>query len=98
STRSSSRRSASRSSPAAAFFGTFSAMRILIIHASAGNGHKRAAEAIAAAYKVIGGHDVDVIDALDWAPAKFKGLYQGSFETTVKHAPWFFGAMFHGSS
>jgi processive 1,2-diacylglycerol beta-glucosyltransferase len=73
-------------------------MRILIIHATAGNGHKRAAEAIAAAYKAMGGHEVEVIDSLDWAPAKFKTFYQQSFEKSVKHAPWFFGAMFHGSS
>ncbi|HVY62854.1 MAG TPA: glycosyltransferase [Planctomycetota bacterium] len=74
-------------------------MRILIIHATAGNGHKRAAEAVAAAYRAMGGgHDVDVIDSLDWAPPKFKTFYQQSFEQSVKHAPWFFGAMFHGSS
>jgi processive 1,2-diacylglycerol beta-glucosyltransferase len=74
-------------------------MRILIIHATAGNGHKRAAEAIAAAFAATGGgHDVSVIDSLDFAPAKFKTFYQQSFEKSVKHAPWFYGALFHGSS
>jgi processive 1,2-diacylglycerol beta-glucosyltransferase len=74
-------------------------MKILIIHASAGNGHKRAAEAVAAAVRGMpGGHQADVLDALDLAPAKFKTFYQRSFESTVKHAPWFFGAMFHASS
>ncbi len=72
--------------------------KVLIIHATAGNGHKRAAEAVAAAVKARGeGHDVDVLDALDFAPGSFKGFYQGSFERSVKHAPWFFGAMFHAS-
>src|SRR5206468_4094625 len=74
-------------------------MKILIIHASAGNGHKRAAEAIAAAYRGMGGgHQAEVLDALDLAPASFKTFYQRSFESTVKHAPWFFGALFHASS
>lgn len=42
--------------------------------------------------------EVEVIDALDLAPARFKRFYQGSFEATVKHAPWFYGAIFRGSS
>lgn len=73
--------------------------KLLLIHASAGNGHKRAAEAIAAAAGALSpAPDVAVIDALDWAPEKFKTFYQRGFEGTVKHAPWFFGALFHASS
>lgn len=75
-------------------------MRILIIHASAGNGHKRAAEAVARAYAEDrpGLFEVDVVDALDLAPARFKRFYVGSFESSVKRAPWLFGALFRASS
>ena len=74
-------------------------MKVLILHASAGAGHKRAAEAIAKAYANLGeGHDVRVLDALDFAPAWLKKLYQRSFEVSVKHAPKIYGAIYHASS
>jgi processive 1,2-diacylglycerol beta-glucosyltransferase len=74
-------------------------MKLLLVHATAGNGHKRAAEAIeAAALALAPAPDVAVIDALDFAPPSFKTFYQRSFEGTVKHAPWFFGALFRASS
>ncbi len=75
-------------------------MRVLLVHASAGAGHKRAAEAIAAAFAALFGppDDVAVLDALDFAPPGFRRFYQQSFERTVRHAPWFYGAMFHASS
>jgi len=74
-------------------------MRMLIIHASAGNGHKRAAEAVAkAAQEEHPGADVVVLDALDLAPRAFRKLYVGSFEASVKGAPWLFGAAFRATS
>src|SRR5438132_10191348 len=74
-------------------------MKVLILHASAGAGHKRAAEAIAKAYAALARPpEVRILDALDFAPRWLARLYHGSFEKSVKHAPWLFGAAYHGSS
>src|SRR4051812_49371935 len=74
-------------------------MKVLIIHASAGAGHKSAAQAIEKAYRTLAEQpEVRILDALDFAPAWFKRIYQGSFESSVKHAPWAFGAAYHVSS
>jgi processive 1,2-diacylglycerol beta-glucosyltransferase len=74
-------------------------MRVLILHASAGAGHARAAEAIAKAYAALEHPpEVRVLDALDFAPPWFGRLYRGSFEASVRHAPWLFAAAYHGSS
>ena len=74
-------------------------MRVLILHASAGAGHKSAAQAIEKAYRTLAdAPETRVIDALDFAPSWFRKMYTQSFESSVKHAPWAFGAAYHTSS
>ena len=47
-------------------------MKILVIHATAGAGHKKAAEAIFHGLQAKGGHDVRLVDALDYTNPYFK--------------------------
>ena len=49
-------------------------MKLLMLHASAGGGHKRAAEALAEA-AAAAGHIVAVRDILDFVPPLFRATY-----------------------
>lgn len=67
--------------------------KILIIHASTGNGHISAAIAVEAELKRLGA-DVKVIDGLDYAPPAFKTWYGGGYEATVRSAPEAWGWLY----
>jgi processive 1,2-diacylglycerol beta-glucosyltransferase len=67
--------------------------RILIIHASTGNGHISAAIAVEAELKKLGA-EVKVIDGLDYAPPAFKTWYGGGYEATVRTAPEAWGWLY----
>ncbi|MFH2138572.1 MAG: glycosyltransferase [Candidatus Omnitrophota bacterium] len=72
-------------------------MKILIIHASAGAGHVKAAEALSHAFKknCPEGLSVITIDALDYTNAVFKKSYPAVYIFLVKHFPLLWGACFH---
>ena len=55
-------------------------MKILVIHATAGAGHKKAAEAVFYGLSAKGGHDARLVDALNYTNPFFKQTY-----------PWFYG-------
>lgn len=68
-------------------------MKLLILHASAGAGHRRAAEALA----VAGGRaglDVCVRDILDFAPPLFRKTYAQGYLNVVRAAPELWGYMY----
>ncbi len=65
-------------------------MKLLILHASAGNGHRRAAEALAAAAPAAG-HTAVVRDILDFAPALFRKTYAEGYLNIVRSAPELWG-------
>lgn len=69
-------------------------MKILIVHASAGAGHKSAAEAIGDGIKGHSSHDSLVLDALDKTSPAFKNLYRTTYTTMITHVPWLWGAVF----
>jgi processive 1,2-diacylglycerol beta-glucosyltransferase len=69
-------------------------MKILIIHATAGAGHKKAAEAIFHGLKAQGGHDVRLVDALDYTNPFFKKNYPSVYTFLVTHLPWAWGFLF----
>ena len=52
-------------------------MKILVIHATAGAGHKKAAEAVFHGLQDKGGHDVRLVDALEYTNPFFKKAYPG---------------------
>lgn len=69
-------------------------MKILILHASAGAGHRRAAEALESEFKKNESVEVKVIDVLDLTDEKFKKSYGSGYEYIVKHFPWLWGIVY----
>jgi processive 1,2-diacylglycerol beta-glucosyltransferase len=69
-------------------------MKILVIHATAGAGHKKAAEAIFHGLKAKGGCDVQLVDALDHTNPLFKKTYPEFYSFLVTRLPWAWGFLF----
>lgn len=70
-------------------------MRVLILFASAGSGHKRAAEALAGALRQTSGdHDIVVRDILDFTPLAFRETYAKGYLRLVRKAPELWGYMY----
>jgi processive 1,2-diacylglycerol beta-glucosyltransferase len=69
-------------------------MKILVIHATAGAGHKKAAEAIFKGLKAQGGHDVRLVDALDYTNPFFKKSYPWFYSFIVTRLPVVWGVLF----
>lgn len=62
--------------------------KILIIHASAGSGHLRAAQALYNYIKGIGKDEVEIIDALNYTNPIFKYLYLKGYQLLVTYFPF----------
>ena len=69
-------------------------MKILVIHATAGAGHKKAAEAIFHGLQAKGGLDVRLVDALDYTNPFFKKTYPWFYAFLVTRLPWAWGFFF----
>jgi processive 1,2-diacylglycerol beta-glucosyltransferase len=69
-------------------------MKILVVHATAGAGHKKAAEAIFNGLKAQGQHDVRLIDALDYTNPLFKKTYPETYSFLVTRISWAWGFFF----
>lgn len=68
-------------------------MKLLILHASAGNGHQRAAEALVAA-ATAAGHTAVMRDILDFVPALYRKTYATGYLKLVRTAPELWGYFF----
>jgi len=69
--------------------------KILVLHASVGAGHTRAAKAVAAAFATEAPDaTVEVVDALELARPLFKRLYGNGYLELVERAPSLFGMLF----
>ncbi len=69
--------------------------KILILHASVGAGHTRAAQAVAAALKLESPDaNVVMVDALDLARPLFKRAYGDGYLKLIEKAPSLFGLLF----
>jgi len=66
-------------------------MKILVIHASAGAGHRKAAEALYNGLKNFSAHNVVLIDALDYSSPLYKKLYQGTYTFLITRVPSLWG-------
>jgi processive 1,2-diacylglycerol beta-glucosyltransferase len=66
---------------------------ILILHATAGAGHTRAAQAIGAALKARG-EAFQLVDILDCTPALFRRMYVKSYIDLVQKAPELWGYLY----
>lgn len=69
-------------------------MKIAVIHATAGAGHLKAAEAVYYGIKKYTDHDAQLIDALDHTSPFFKKLYAGTYVSLVKYVPVIWGFAF----
>ncbi len=72
-------------------------MRVLILYASAGNGHRRAAQAVYEAFINAGHNDVSMLDILDFTPKWFKAFYSRGYMNIVTHAKWLWRFAYHMS-
>ena len=73
-------------------------MKVLILHASAGAGHKRAAEALAMAFRIeSAGNHVMVHDILDFTPPIFRRTYAKGYLDIVRQIPELWGYMYSQS-
>lgn len=68
--------------------------RILLLHASVGMGHQRAAAALAHAFEATPGTTTAVVDTLDHAHRLFRQLYAGSYLTIADHVPAFWSRFY----
>jgi processive 1,2-diacylglycerol beta-glucosyltransferase len=70
--------------------------RIAVLHATAGVGHKRAAEALAGAVAAIEPSAiVRDVDTLVFASRWYRGTYAASYNAMAAHAPRLWGALYH---
>ncbi len=70
-------------------------MKILVVHASAGAGHLKAAEALYDGLKKLPeAHDITLLDALDKTSPSFKKLYRESYFFLISKVPWLWGFAF----
>lgn len=71
------------------------AMKILLLHASAGAGHKRAAEALAKAFsRLLPDSQARVCDILDFTPPLFRQTYAHGYLDLVRKAPELWGYLY----
>ena len=69
-------------------------MKILVIHASAGAGHLKAAQAIYDGLRKHTTHEAFFADSLDYTGPFFKAFYRRSYVLLVSRAPWLWGFFF----
>ncbi len=73
-------------------------MKILLLHASAGAGHKRAAEALAKAFAQLSPESqIRVCDILDFTPPLFRQTYAHGYLDLVRKAPELWGYLYSQS-
>ena len=68
-------------------------MNVLLLHASAGAGHKRAAEALARGFEQRGAK-AEVRDILDFTPPMFRKTYAAGYLNVVRTVPELWGYMY----
>ena len=69
-------------------------MAILVLYASAGNGHRRAAQGIYEAFISAGRKDVVMLDILDFTPMWFKKIYSSGYMSVINNAKWIWKFLF----
>ncbi len=69
-------------------------MKILIVHATAGAGHKRAAEALYQGFKEKTGDQVFIVDVLDCTNPFYKKSYQNVYTFLITKLSWAWGFFF----
>ena len=65
--------------------------KVLLLSASSGAGHVRAAEALQKAFRARGDCRVEHIDSMRYASDIFRGIYEKAYITMVRRAPQMMG-------
>jgi processive 1,2-diacylglycerol beta-glucosyltransferase len=68
--------------------------RVLILSASSGAGHVRAAQALEKAFQARGGCAVEHVDAIDYVSKLFQRLYDDAYISMVQRAPGLMGLLY----
>jgi processive 1,2-diacylglycerol beta-glucosyltransferase len=68
--------------------------RVLILSASSGAGHVRAAQALEQAFRAKGGCHVEHVDAIDYVSKLFQRLYDDAYIALVRRAPDLMGLLY----
>src|ERR1700760_4821138 len=68
--------------------------RVLLLSASSGAGHVRAAEALTKAFRARGDCQVEHIDAMDYASKAFREIFDKSYIKMVQRAPELMGLVY----
>ncbi len=72
--------------------------KILILYASAGHGHEKAARALGEACEALGSSwSVEVVDSLSKTPSFFGRSYASFYIFLIKYAPWLWGFFYYVS-
>lgn len=72
--------------------------KVIILYASAGLGHQKAARAVKEAYRLSpGGVQVQTMDVLTFALSFFGGFYRQLYLFLIRYFPWFWGFLYYGS-
>lgn len=72
--------------------------KVLILYASAGHGHEKAAQALYEAFREKGlAEDVKILDALSLTLPLVKSFYRWIYFTQIKYFPWLWGWFYHAS-
>jgi processive 1,2-diacylglycerol beta-glucosyltransferase len=72
-------------------------MKVLVIYATAGAGHRKAAEAVYNGLKEMTNHRdplVTLVDSLDYTSPFYKTLYSGTYTFLITQVPWLWGIIF----
>lgn len=68
--------------------------RVLILSASSGAGHVRAAQALEEAFRMRGGSTVEHVDAINHVSKLFQRIYEDAYIAMVKSAPGLMGLLY----
>jgi processive 1,2-diacylglycerol beta-glucosyltransferase len=69
--------------------------RVLLLSASSGAGHVRAAQALEKAFRNHGGCSVEHVDSIDYVSKLFQKLYDQAYIALVRRAPDLMGFLYH---
>lgn len=70
-------------------------MKILVVYASAGAGHQKAAEAVYERIKKYTDHEVIITDVLDYTSPSFKMMYRGAYFFLISKVSWLWAFSFY---
>src|SRR5258708_28206739 len=68
--------------------------RVLLLSASSGAGHVRAAQALEKAFAAHGDCEVEHIDAIEYVSKLFQRVYDDTYISMVRHAPELMGVLY----